>query len=72
MKPTYTTIKQIDSVETGDEARMDRLKYRLSLQQVADKMGLTKMTLSNLEHGKAKWTEERVEKFNLAIKELKG
>ena len=51
---------------------MDRLKYRLSLQQVADKMGLTKMTLSNLEHGKAKWTEERVEKFNLAIKELKG
>lgn len=72
MKVVYKTVKKIDSIATGNNARIERLTFRISQSDVALHMGMSRQILCDHENGRRVWTKEKVEKFNKAIKELKG
>ena len=50
------TIKVIDNIQTGEKARMLRIKNKISLRTMATKMGISAMYLSDLERGNRNWS----------------
>ena len=72
MKLLYKTIQKVDSEETGKLARIERGNAELTLAAVSDHMGVSSMFLSHLERGMKTWNESHVQKFNDAIKDLRG
>ena len=64
-------VSVVDSEATGDKARIERVILRLTQEEVAKKMGVSKNFLSLLERGKRKWNKKHIDAFNKAIKELK-
>lgn len=61
-----------DHIGTGIQARMERRKAMLSLEQMAKQFGKTRSWLSMLEKGQLKWSQKRVDEFNAAVTTLKG
>ncbi len=68
MKLLYKKERVIDHVKTGDAARALRNGKRKSLQDIADRMRVSKMFLSHLERGLRNWTPENARAFSEAVK----
>ena len=64
----YMQVSVIDSVGTGLNAREERIRYGLSLVDIASAMGCSATYVSMLERGRKKWSEELVEKYSIAIR----
>ena len=61
------TVKVIDNVETGLAARRERSSHLLTQRYIADGMGITNITYSNLENGNAPWSDAYIDAFNRTI-----
>jgi len=72
MKAIYKTIQKIDNAETGNLARIERVRHGYTLKDVSSKMGFSEMYLSKLERGTTAWSEKRVLQFNEVMKGLIG
>jgi predicted transcriptional regulator len=57
----------IDHALTGKYARQERVQKDLSLKKVADLMDFALSYISQLERGKANWTENLMEQYNGAL-----
>lgn len=68
MELAMKSVEVIDHVETGNRARQLRQEKAKTLQDVADKMGISIQFLSDLERGRNNWTPERFEQFKKALK----
>ena len=69
MKPSYKTVRVIDHVATGADARRWRIVSGLTLRDCGKRMGgMSAAYLCDLEHGKRNWSEELVAKFWEALK----
>lgn len=66
--PVFKSIKVVDHVATGRALRTMRRKEFLKLHEVASKMGISLMYLSNLERGARNWNEDLITRFEKAIK----
>jgi hypothetical protein len=62
-------LKKQVNVKVGKFARITRKDYRLRLQTVADRCGISLAKLWSLEHGQAHWTAEQLSQVINAIKE---
>lgn len=67
MKAYRKQVSTTDHVATGASARRGRLKAGISLREVAGKMGFSAPFISDLEHGRRCWTEDKLRRYNDAI-----
>lgn len=63
------TGKVTDYVALGAKLKKKRENANLTLREVAELMGISISYLSDLEHGRKKWTIAKTEAFNRAIGE---
>lgn len=64
----YRTVQMIDHAETGICNQTLRRMRRLSLREVARRMGLSAPFVSDLERGRRNWTEDLDERYARALK----
>lgn len=57
-----------DPYEIGLRLRLDRQARGLSIEDVAKKMGFTRMYLSHLERGIRNWSDDLISKYRKALK----
>jgi transcriptional regulator with XRE-family HTH domain len=67
MKAVLKNTQVIDSIETGIRARRERVAAKLTIRQVAEKMGVGVPYLADLERGRRNWNERLVMAYTLAI-----
>ncbi len=68
---TQITLTVVDHDACGIRARWERRQKSISLREVARRMGISAMFLSDLERGNRGWTTALVRKFNKALNQTK-
>lgn len=65
---TQVVVTATDNDACGAMARTERCQKGISLREVARRMDISAMFLSDLERGNRGWTKQLVKKFNRALK----
>lgn len=61
-------VESVDNIATGQKMRQLRKAAGLSIQSVAEKLGVKKQYLGDLELGRRAWSEKRAAQFIEALK----
>lgn len=66
--PVFKKVWIVDDARTGEVVRQERLKAGISLRTLASRVGWSPAYMSDLENGKRKWTQKKVDRVMMWMK----